>query len=283
MILGRFHHQSGIALGSILFILAIIAFLAAAIAAGSGGFNANTGTENAKAMAETLITSCDDYSRALQMVTMNNGCDPTAIDWTPDGGYPTGSTALWQHGDYTGGNGTNRAGNGQCALFDPRGGGMIFKPYPSTALASPKTGAYTAENGGWAGNDGGVNEDAYGGYPLIFGEYCLPGLGTCPLITTGANGTISMYVQYINYATCQQINKALNISWDPNSTTVNPGGDSGANVLGGINVRNAPGPVYQGGASGQAPLGGVGLGGGFPRSSGMACCITDAKKPSKSR
>ena len=124
------NNQDGIALGPILFIIAILAIIAAAIAAGSGSFTANSNTESAKAMAETIITSCDDYQRAVQIVTMQNGCDPTALDWTPNGGgYPTGVTT-WNGGDWTYGNGTNRAGNGQCAVFDPRGGGMIYKNFP---------------------------------------------------------------------------------------------------------------------------------------------------------
>lgn len=94
------NNQDGIALGPILFIIAILAIIAAAIAAGSGSFTANSNTESAKAMAETIITSCDDYQRAVQIVTMQNGCDPTALDWTPNGGgYPTGVTT-WNGGDW---------------------------------------------------------------------------------------------------------------------------------------------------------------------------------------
>jgi len=45
----RLHHQSGIALGPILFIIAVLAVLVAAIAAGGGGFS-----ESAKAMRAFL-------------------------------------------------------------------------------------------------------------------------------------------------------------------------------------------------------------------------------------
>jgi len=70
---------------------------------------------------------------------MNNSCDITALDYTPNGGgWPANTT--WHTGDWTGGNGTNQAGNGQCALFDPRGGGMQFKPLPGAALTSPRLG-----------------------------------------------------------------------------------------------------------------------------------------------
>ena len=48
MELRTLNNQDGIALGPILFIIAILAILAAAIAAGNGGFNANTTTDSAK-------------------------------------------------------------------------------------------------------------------------------------------------------------------------------------------------------------------------------------------
>ena len=47
----KLNTQDGIALGPILFIIAILAVIAAAIAAGAGSFNANTGTESVKATA----------------------------------------------------------------------------------------------------------------------------------------------------------------------------------------------------------------------------------------
>ena len=95
------NNQDGIALGPILFIIAILAILAAAIAAGSGSFTANTNTESAKAMAETIINSCDDYQRDVQIVMLQNECDATTLDWTPNGGgYPTGVTT-WNSADCT--------------------------------------------------------------------------------------------------------------------------------------------------------------------------------------
>ena len=173
--LRRRNGEAGIALGPILFIIAILAILAAAIAAGVGGFVANTGTESDKAMAETLITLCDDYQRAVQWMVMNNGCEVTALDFTPPS-VPAGST--WTQGDWTLGNGTNRAGNGQCALFDPRGGLMIFGRLPNAALATPTTGAYSNMNG----NGGaGPQVDIWAGYPIFDTSYCINGTGTCSL------------------------------------------------------------------------------------------------------
>ena len=82
MILGRFHHQQGIALGPLLFIIAILALLAAAIAAGSGGFRANTNTESAKAMAEVIVTYADAVGQGLRKVRMDNSCDDLSITKT---------------------------------------------------------------------------------------------------------------------------------------------------------------------------------------------------------
>ena len=45
------NNQDGIALGPILFIIAILAIIAAAIAAANGGFTANTTTESDKSKA----------------------------------------------------------------------------------------------------------------------------------------------------------------------------------------------------------------------------------------
>jgi len=241
------NNQRGIALGPILFIVAIIAILAAVISAGIGGFNSSTSTESAKAMAESLVTLCDDYQRAVQMMTIQNGCDPTALDWTPPS-WPTGST--WNSGDFSTG-GTNRAGNGQCAFFDPRGGGMVFKQVAVAALASKTTGAYTS---GYT-NDGGANEDAFAGYPFFMTSICINGLGTCPSGSSLANASLVMYVTYISYPVCQQINKTLSISLDPNSINASPPSQYLYGPFAGIRVRSGTDPgnyVAGGGLSGHA-------------------------------
>ena len=212
----RFHNnQSGIALGPILFIIAILAILGAVLAAGSGSFNASTGAESAKAMAQTITNQCAAYQDALNLV-FGNGCDVTQIDWSPanGGGYPSG-TGAWVHGDYSTG-GTGHTGNGQCAFFDPRGGGMTFKPIPNAALYTPTSGQYTTYEGGAVD----AILTAYAGYPVLYAYYCVMGTGTCSsTYAASTNPSSSLYyrVNYINYATCQQINKILGISWDPSA------------------------------------------------------------------
>jgi hypothetical protein len=181
-------------------------------------------------MAEVIITSCDDYARALQMVTMQNQCDPTAIDWTPNGGgWPTGST--WNTADYSVG-GTGHTGNGTCAMFDPRGGGMIFKPLPTAALATPHTGAYTAATGG------GANEDAFAGYPLFSGANCIAQTGTCPLGNGVAYADLLLMYPYLNYNTCSAIDRALNLNFNPSTNTVNPDSDYYYSLFNNFSLRN---------------------------------------------
>ena len=156
-------------------------------------------------MAQVVVTECDDYQRAVQYMIMDNGCDETKIDWTPPA-FPIGAT--FTQGDFTAGNGTNRGGSGQCALYDPRGGNMIFKPIPSAAI---DTSMGLATSGT---NDSGVNEIAFAGLPFFLGSACIYGKGVCaPSAPSGSyNSAVVMTIMYINAATCQQINSILQIN-----------------------------------------------------------------------
>jgi hypothetical protein len=69
----RFQRDAGIALGPVLFIIAILVILAAAIAAGSGSFNASTNTEGNKAKASALIQIGDNLKIGMDRLTMENG------------------------------------------------------------------------------------------------------------------------------------------------------------------------------------------------------------------
>ena len=149
----------------------------------------------------------------MQIMTMRYGCEPTAIDLTPgEGSWPTG-TSPWNVADYTAGNGTNHSGNGQCAMFDPRGGGMLFKPVPNDALYSITTGQFTSNFGA---NDSILS--AFAGYPMFFASACIYGTGTCT--TTGVTNpysTLSYRITYLSYNVCKQIDTILNINFDPKS------------------------------------------------------------------
>ena len=103
------NNQDGIALGPILFIIAILAIIAAAIAAGSGGFNANTNTEGEKVMAQAIIDYGDQIQAAVN-VALSNGC--------------TNTQGSFQNGVVSGYTNPNAPADGSCNVFDPRGGGL---------------------------------------------------------------------------------------------------------------------------------------------------------------
>jgi hypothetical protein len=104
----RMQHNAGIALGPILFIIAILAILAAAIAAGSGSFNASTNTEGNKAKASAIIQLGENLKTGMDRITMENGVAYNGWTTSP----------------------TNTSTNND--LFSPTGGGIAA---PSTAMA----------------------------------------------------------------------------------------------------------------------------------------------------
>ena len=79
----RFAQDSGIAIGPILFIIAILAILAAAIAAGSGSFTAGTQTESDSTKAYALIQEGETLKVGMDRITMEGGIAPTAVIISP--------------------------------------------------------------------------------------------------------------------------------------------------------------------------------------------------------
>lgn len=72
-IVERFAHDAGIAIGPILFIIAILGILAAAIAAGSGSFTAGTQNEGNSSKAAALISIGDTLKVGMDRILMDNG------------------------------------------------------------------------------------------------------------------------------------------------------------------------------------------------------------------
>lgn len=68
----QFSRNAGIAIGPILFIIAILGILAAAIAAGSGSFTAGTSTESARTKASALIQIGENLKVGMDRITMSN-------------------------------------------------------------------------------------------------------------------------------------------------------------------------------------------------------------------
>lgn len=117
----RLSRNAGIAIGPILFIVAILAILAAAIAAGSGSFTAGTTTESNRTKSSALIQIGENLKIGMDRITMEAGLAPTAVDT----------------------NGLNTSASN--ALFSPVGGGVAA---PSVSMANnPATDLWYYVNG----------------------------------------------------------------------------------------------------------------------------------------
>jgi len=72
----RLTPDAGIAIGPILFIIAI---LAAAIAAGSGSFTAGTGSESNRTKSSALVEIGDNLKIGMDRITMEGGVSPASV------------------------------------------------------------------------------------------------------------------------------------------------------------------------------------------------------------
>ncbi len=104
----RFSRDAGIAIGPILFIIAILGILAAAIAAGSGTFMNSTTAESNKTKSSALIQIGENLKLGMDQIVMENGVAPNEVN-----------TDFSATGVNTG-------------LFSPTGGG-IAQPSPGMA------------------------------------------------------------------------------------------------------------------------------------------------------
>ena len=163
---GRLRSNAGIAIGPILFIIAILAILAAAIAAGSGSFTGGTATESDKTKSSALIQIGENLKIGMDRITMEGGLVPTVVDTA------VGNTAL------------------SNALFSPIGGGIAP---PSVGMANnPRYDHWYFPKGLVQGfGTGGSNNDVLAVLPVSAGvcqEINNRVLGTATLPTTAALG-----------------------------------------------------------------------------------------------
>lgn len=119
----RFNAQAGIAIGPILFIIAILAILAAAIAAGSGNFTAGTTNESNRTKAAALIQIGENLKTGMDRLIMENEVPFTSVDT----------------------NVANTSGNNE--LFSPTGGGITPPSY--TLSNSPSNDGTPAHGDIW--------------------------------------------------------------------------------------------------------------------------------------
>lgn len=234
----RIDSSAGIAIGPILFVVALLAILATAIAAGSSTFSASSTQESARTLATALIDQCSAYKAAMDRLLMGHNCDPTRLDITPPT-FPTGTT--WTNGDFTSSNGTNRAGNGNCALYDPRGGTMTFTQVPSATLATPSTGL-------WGGGYGDPQMDYWAGYPMLSGTHCITGVGTCNA-GSSRRANMTLHIFPIRQDVCDEVNSILKNNTS-SASVINTNDSAGYNMYAGAGLRTGVSVGTSGGISG---------------------------------
>ncbi len=110
------NNQSGIAIGPILFIIAILAILAAAIASGSGSFTSSTAGESNRTKAAGLIQVAESLKIGMDRLTIEQGGTPSGVSTFTIN--PTNTTGTYD-------------------LFSPTGGGIA--PPPASLAAVPNS------------------------------------------------------------------------------------------------------------------------------------------------
>ena len=123
----RFSSSAGIAIGPILFIVAILAVLAAAIAAGSGSFTAGTATEANKTNAAAMLQIGQNLKIGMDRI----------MGSTTDSSLTVASVVI-----------DTAQTSGATDLFSPTGGGIAP---PSRALAAATTDDWEYPAVAWTG------------------------------------------------------------------------------------------------------------------------------------
>lgn len=106
--------QRGIAIAPILFVVAILAVLAVAIAAGSGAFSGDTSAVSAKAQAAAILEYANEVKFAVDRV-LGKGCLDTQISF--------------ENPIVSGYTNPNAPSDKSCHVFDVNGGGIVLKKY----------------------------------------------------------------------------------------------------------------------------------------------------------
>jgi hypothetical protein len=183
----KFHPQSGIAIGPIIFLIAVLAIIGAAIAASAGFFTDTNSPENAKSWASVLINESDLIKQAVQRVVIENGCSLSQLDFTaPEVGFTIN-------------NNSSAPANGSCSIFNQNGGGLQYINM-SGSSGNPTMGwresyaAICAWNCGVAGS-------YYDDYPGFVQWYAIPGVSN--------NATLVVWWMGVDPNVCAQINADL--------------------------------------------------------------------------
>ena len=183
-------HQRGIAIAPILYIVAILAVLVSAIAAGSGSFTGDTSAISAKAQATAILEYADSVKMGVDRV-LGKGYTDTQVSFEDPSGLSkmNGGTAY----DYTNPNCTQN----DCKVFNPDGGGIVPILIPADAAVDPSI----------------VGSGYMHPQSFIVTRGRVLNLGT----DTGTDGTdIILWVGRLKESVCMSINDILGIP--------NPGG-----------------------------------------------------------
>lgn len=205
--------QRGIVIGPILFLIAIIGVLAAAIAAGTGGFSGSSSTSGAKVLASAILDYANTVKIGVDRV-MANGCSDTEISFE----NPIVSA-------YTN---PNAPSDKPCHVFDVNGGGITYKKPPSAALEDTYlSNSYNSYNfGNW----------------LFAGLACIRNLGNC--VAPSYTGDLKMILTNLRPEVCREINQRLGRPVPANDAAYTPGGCPGG--IGRFSGSYTPGGVIDG-------------------------------------
>lgn len=210
--------QRGIVIGPILFLIAIIGVLAAAIAAGAGSFTGSSSKSGAKVLASAII----DYANTVQIGVdrvLTNGCDETEISF--------------ENPIVSGYENPNAPFDKSCHVFDLNGGGIVWKVAPPDIFDK-------------AMHDQFVPLSDFGQY--LFSSSCGISLGTgtgavfqynatgFPCYYAGnaayqSSSDLFIFAFWLRKDVCTEINKLVGINTMPNQgNAITPGIGSGGSV-----------------------------------------------------
>ncbi|QQR68547.1 MAG: hypothetical protein IPI58_06780 [Alphaproteobacteria bacterium] len=184
--------QSGIAIGPILFIVALLAVIAAAISAGSDSFSGDTSAVSAKAKASAILEYADSVKMGVDRV-LGRGCTDTQISF--------------ENPIVSGYTNANAPADKSCHVFDQNGGGIIWK--------TPQSSAQSQADYDTATYVGRVTLGNYG-----FASICVMGVGTggrypqggnsshfpCYYVDGSASADLVMFLPWLTKDVCLQIN-----------------------------------------------------------------------------
>lgn len=175
-------NQRGIVIGPILFIVAILAVLAAAIAAGSGAFNGDISTVSAKAQASAILGYANEVKFAVDRL-IAKGCTDTEISF--------------ENPIVSGYTNPNAPSDKSCHVFDVNGGGITYQKPLSD----------------WP--DKSLDNQIYYGHWLISSRTCIPGLGSSLGSSCWSDGIDNEHLiaslHYIHKEICFEINKMVGL------------------------------------------------------------------------